>query len=70
MVWVAATWTIWSCRNHIIFRGGLPTVGRIVQQTKFLCWEWFICKVENEPHINFESWCNGTLNSLELGGNE
>lgn len=40
LIWHTAIWTIWNCRNNIIFKNGGVEVEEVVEDIKMLSWKW------------------------------
>lgn len=68
MIWIAVVWVLWTTRNTIIFRGGVPNVNVMVNQLKHLTWGWFAHRVDTKSTITLDCWCSNSHNSLSFGG--
>jgi hypothetical protein len=56
MIFAAVCWTLWRCRNGIIFDNGNGSVAELVEAIKVTSWKWWISRSTAATCLLYE-WC-------------
>jgi hypothetical protein len=55
MIATAVFWSLWRCRNSVMFDNGTGTVSELVEAIKVLSWKWWMSRV-NPAHCMYYEW--------------
>jgi hypothetical protein len=56
MIGAAVIWSIWRCRNSILFDNGTGSVDDLVERIKVSSWKWWM-RCSTEVNCLFYEWC-------------
>lgn len=59
-IWSIVIWTLWNCRNNVIFRDEEVEVEKMLELIQLRSWNWFTYKV-NGFQSSFFEWCSNPL---------
>jgi hypothetical protein len=54
MITAAVLWTLWRCRNAVLFDNGTGTVSELVEAVKVLSWKWWMSRRNPAPCMFYE----------------
>jgi hypothetical protein len=54
LIWNSFMWSIWRCRNDIVFNNKAVVIAELVDQIKFQAWKWFIGRAAKNPCLLYE----------------
>ncbi|KAL8479392.1 hypothetical protein ACS0TY_026317 [Phlomoides rotata] len=57
-IWICTAWTIWNCRNKVIFSEESPNINKMIGHIKARTWNWVIAKSKGMQGTNFTDWSN------------
>lgn len=62
----ATCWSLWCCRNNILFRGDVENVGYVVHNVKVIACQWHIIHINSKIYSIFYYWRKAPLLYLNL----
>lgn len=54
--WIDTIWTIWKCRNELIFDGIVACLDKVIDELKARLWSWLTVKVPEIKNSTFSEW--------------
>jgi hypothetical protein len=54
MITAAVLWSLWRCRNAVLFDNGTGTVSELVEAVKVLSWKWWMSRTNPAPCMFYE----------------